>query len=420
MLPGGSQDLHPPPSPKPPCQAQAGLIGIHTWYVENVTGCVPRASGITNECTRVSDSGSRCFAYLDVSRAWFMAPKRSVQELGSISSKGDGWRVQVFLQGCMHVGSTHVLQRDAQADLEHIRRASSREHMLQLLNELKDDGAGKPIAPGLCGETVIEEAADLQMGDGAHALDSRNNGMHQRVVGDGFGIRNENGGDAEPSVFDALARGVGSRVEPQRKRLRGKTTAVESSGALSAVPERTLSAVDADEFSPAGLGQKLSLRGLNIQWPFSQLILAGAKKTEVRSHVLGDKPHIARSGEVMWLIETPGPSANANTNAVAEDVAIGPRPHKAQIVGTTTFSHSEQYANLIDFRADATQHCIREGGEKDWTDSKHRHAWRIGAVRSLAKPIPAPEDKSMTGLATPRTFEVVFKNCSGTSAPSTH
>jgi hypothetical protein len=44
----------------------------------------------------------------------------------------------MFLQGQLHVGPTRALHRDAQSDLEHIRGASSREHMLQRLSNLKD------------------------------------------------------------------------------------------------------------------------------------------------------------------------------------------------------------------------------------------------------------------------------------------
>ena len=57
--------------------------------------------------------------------------------------------------------------------------------------------------------------------------------------------------------------------------------------------------------SGAGLGATLSLPGLNINWPFSQLILAGVKTVEVRSYALGYK-NIARPGVEMWLVETPG------------------------------------------------------------------------------------------------------------------
>ena len=55
--------------------------------------------------------------------------------------------------------------------------------------------------------------------------------------------------------------------------------------------------------SNAGLGTTLSLPGLNINWPFSQLILAGVKTIEVRAHALGHL-NIAQPNAEMWLVET--------------------------------------------------------------------------------------------------------------------
>ena len=56
--------------------------------------------------------------------------------------------------------------------------------------------------------------------------------------------------------------------------------------------------------SDAGLGATLSLPGLNINWPFSQLILAGVKTIEVRSYALGYR-NIPQPAVEMWLVETP-------------------------------------------------------------------------------------------------------------------
>ncbi len=61
----------------------------------------------------------------------------------------------------------------------------------------------------------------------------------------------------------------------------------------------------------------LMLRGLNIQWPFSQLLLQGAKVDEVRAYELGHRG-IAKAGEEHWIVETRGPRADATTNALTE------------------------------------------------------------------------------------------------------
>jgi hypothetical protein len=59
------------------------------------------------------------------------------------------------------------------------------------------------------------------------------------------------------------------------------------------------------EGSGPNLAQSLCLRGLNIQYPFSQLILEGLKVKEARTYELG-KRNIAHPGEELFLIETPG------------------------------------------------------------------------------------------------------------------
>ena len=60
--------------------------------------------------------------------------------------------------------------------------------------------------------------------------------------------------------------------------------------------------------------KKVCLRGLNVQWPFSQLLLAGIKTEEVRGYALGHM-NMAKADEDLWLVETPGPVANAGLNA---------------------------------------------------------------------------------------------------------
>ena len=152
--------------------------------------------------------------------------------------------------------------------------------------------------------------------------------------------------------------------------------------------------------------ERLALRGLNIQWPFSQLILAGIKTAEVRGYTLGHRNPNVLPGEEVWLIETKGTS-EAPGNAVGDRACFGERPQKARIVGTVTFSHAERYADVTAFRADVSNHCICEGGDKDWDGSGERYAWRIASVSALQEPHVDPV-KTQTGIPAPATFEVVF------------
>ena len=109
-------------------------------------------------------------------------------------------------------------------------------------------------------------------------------------------------------------------------------------------------AVGGSTTSCAGLGATLSLPGLNINWPFSQLILAGVKTIETRTYALGHR-NIAQPDVEMWLVETPSKAdAISKGWVLAGGAAVAPRPEKAQIVGTVTFSHSDEYESLAVFQ----------------------------------------------------------------------
>jgi hypothetical protein len=77
----------------------------------------------------------------------------------------------------------------------------------------------------------------------------------------------------------------------------------------------------------------------------------GAKTEEVREYVFGHRK-ICEAKEETWIVETRGPAARSTTNAICDDLQIGPRPHEAQIVGTVIFDSAQLYDNT---RADAEQ-----------------------------------------------------------------
>ena len=59
------------------------------------------------------------------------------------------------------------------------------------------------------------------------------------------------------------------------------------------------------------------------------------------------------------------------------------------------------------------RHRIAEGSTYDWDGKGARHAWRVGSVRALRKPVPVGST-GMTGFGA-RSFEVTF--ASSSSAP---
>ena len=135
------------------------------------------------------------------------------------------------------------------------------------------------------------------------------------------------------------------------------------------------------------------MRGLNIHWPFSQLIMQGAKQKEIRSYPLGHRG-IGQPNEEMWLIENPGPRRTADADALVGDLTLPARPERTQIIGSVCFSHSDEYETTAAFHDDTHSHRIKRGGGKDWDGKGKRHAWHVCAARPLMSPIATPSDKS--------------------------
>ena len=146
--------------------------------------------------------------------------------------------------------------------------------------------------------------------------------------------------------------------------------------------------------------QELTLRGLNIQYPFSRLILQGVKTIEARTFPLGHR-NIANQCEELFLIETAGPKNVLG--AVLGDEAVGPPPQHAQVVGTVAFSSARPYASTSAWKEDRQRHRIKEGGRYDWNGSGEMHAWHVGTVRHSSEPLDAGH-KSQIGYSTPRTL----------------
>ena len=159
---------------------------------------------------------------------------------------------------------------------------------------------------------------------------------------------------------------------------------------------------------------ELSLRGINIQYPFSRLILFGVKTVEVRTYRLGDR-NLGGVNEDLFLIETPG-SRNLKGALVDRRYPIGPPPSVAQVIGIVRFSSSEQYANMPtskyqchmpSWNKHRSKHRIEEGGHYDWNRKDPRYAWYVDNVQPFSEPVPASE-KDLWGFRRPRTLEVTL------------
>ena len=163
--------------------------------------------------------------------------------------------------------------------------------------------------------------------------------------------------------------------------------------------------------SPLTQAQQLTMRGLNIQYPFSRLIMLGAKTIEARTYALGHRS-IAHAGEEMFLIETLG--SKRSKPAVVGDLSIGAPPDHAQVMGTVSFRSSSKYTCLSAWRNDRLKHRIQEGSKYDWNGTGEMHAWGVGKVQRFSRPVAAGS-KTQVGYGTPRTLEVTGLLADGSS-----
>jgi hypothetical protein len=111
------------------------------------------------------------------------------------------------------------------------------------------------------------------------------------------------------------------------------------------------------------------MTGINIQTPWSELLINGVKSVETRTYPLPEK----YMGEELALIETPGRYGR----------------FKARIIGTITFSHSFKYPDQKAWQDDYNRHCVaKDDPLYRWIDndpffaagSKPKYGWVVSQV----------------------------------------
>ena len=116
--------------------------------------------------------------------------------------------------------------------------------------------------------------------------------------------------------------------------------------------------------------------GLNIQIPWSFLLINGEKSVETRSYALPSK----YEGVPLALIETPGKHGR----------------FKSRIIGTITFSHSFQYPDKQSWIDDYNRHKVEEGDEFCyWNKNKKKYGWVVSNIEKFDKPVAAPDKKGI-------------------------
>lgn len=118
------------------------------------------------------------------------------------------------------------------------------------------------------------------------------------------------------------------------------------------------------------------MTGVNIQTPWSQLLINGDKSVETRTYALPEK----YIGETLALIETPGRYGR----------------FKARIIGTITFSHSFKYPDQKAWQDDYNRHCVEvDDPIYNWKDDKPKYGWVVSKVTKFEEPVDIRKRKGI-------------------------
>ena len=127
--------------------------------------------------------------------------------------------------------------------------------------------------------------------------------------------------------------------------------------------------------------------GINIQWPWSELLLSGKKWVETRSYPL---PERLKNIELA-IIETPGPRGKRDAGV-----------EKARIIGTIVFTDSYQYKSRAHWIKEYDLHKVMPDDKQfAFVSDKKKFAWTVGLVKRLARPVAPPAKRGI----------VLAKNC---------
>ncbi len=127
-----------------------------------------------------------------------------------------------------------------------------------------------------------------------------------------------------------------------------------------------------------------TLRCLNVQRPWAQLLVTGVKAVEVRKYPLTNYRH-----EDLWVVETKGADRDVR------------RDLEARIVGTIRFERNFKYKSLAHFREDKARHCIDKGSAFDWDTDKipRMYGWEVSNARPFSRPLMPPAVKGVIGAS---------------------
>lgn len=119
--------------------------------------------------------------------------------------------------------------------------------------------------------------------------------------------------------------------------------------------------------------------GINIQWPWSDMIANGKKVVETRGYDIPDKYR----GVPLALIETPGSERKKQSL-------------KARVIGVVIFEKTYKYKHRTHWRQDFPNHCVPiDDPLYSFKSGKDRWGWVVKDFRLLKQPVKAPRNKGI-------------------------
>lgn len=133
--------------------------------------------------------------------------------------------------------------------------------------------------------------------------------------------------------------------------------------------------------SQVGQEANVTVSGINIQWPWSQLLLSGKKSVETRTYPLPK----AYQGKWLALIETPGPKGRQMAGI-----------EKARILGLIAFSDSFQYRDRDHWMSDFDRHLVSSDDPSfSYQQENMKWGWALVGCMRFEVPQQAPRRKGI-------------------------
>ncbi len=125
-----------------------------------------------------------------------------------------------------------------------------------------------------------------------------------------------------------------------------------------------------------------TIPGINVQWPWSELLISGKKTVETRTYPLPEK----YIGVELALIETPGSKGKKEAGI-----------KKARVIGTITFGEAFKYRTESEWKGDEQRHLVDTSDPQfSWKKRKQNvWGWTVIRFKRFKRAIPAPNKRGI-------------------------